>query len=531
MIVISDDFEGDEEDKLLSSLSALSIHTNAVDKQKEKLFLLLEDPDRINRLVSHVNEKHLETMSKGDLLGFWFIALKNTYPREIYRFYEMNTFIGHYNTLRPNVYQMGWLDKCLLSVYDDILVSMDPTIFYPSDFISHHFRGSKWDKSGGPNMGSLAYYSHFVFGTSLQQTLFTRIIDPINDKKILDDMKNLSLRKFYDEGHYLCINQYQDTSLYTMKNVKARFSLFYTILTLYKWLNIVHASTAHDRTLLIHKRKTDEIRNMFMAIKKRVDIGVTVDINTLFEIATNNYVTNIPAPIKQEVINRMNQEFRGEYDKDDTYYGVLFVDPLYDTQLRINREKYKWLVPFDEQAFLSGRLAHNNTTIDTKREIDNILIQESMLWINMLIYEISISPAKKPKTPRLKEKEKKKEKNKDKGKDKDKKKKKKKKKNDDSSDNEEGDNTMSEERKKTTKSTKKKRVDEDEKKDNKKQRVGHSILLRQLDNTSLLSVVHGTGVLSVYYGASKCESYRIGAGDNIQMPLDMIEYHILYDEV
>lgn len=463
--------------------------------QKDTLLGLLgKKPRRITELTSHIDEETLTTMYENGLMDFWFIALKRHFPREIFRLYEMNQFLAFYSTFvstRP-----GWLDECLNLVYREILTEIDETIFYPETFVKRHFHTID-DKVVAINTG--AYFSQFVCdGADKKQVLFTRIIDPVQDGAILNDMTLRSLGEHYrKKGKYHCISQFsEELDEYKMKHIKARATLYYTVVALYKWLRAVYATGAHESADR-HEAEISAIRKLFQGIRDEVKKG---------DLSTHTVLINrLPKTIKDAgdaglVKKNVLETIKQKYDafSNELHYSGLFEDSQSDSELRVSRDKYRWLLPFNEALFRANK---NDTNDNIEREVMMIMIQECMLWINLVIYEEHVISVHKLLKKQARDAKKSKA---------------------------DADSSTKKKKKKTDADS------EEEKRVNKKRKtqVGRSILIEQQDKSHLLSILKGAGVLTIYYMShNQSESYQINTGDNIELPLDMKEYHILYNKM
>ena len=466
----------DEDEDLITLFSGLSIRKDKI------LSLAIEEPRRLARLTQTMNKERLSVMATSDLLGFWFIALKRAYPREIFRLYEMNQFVTEYGNMarrRPT----GWLDYCLTKIYDEIIVPIDGTIFYPESFIDEHFQTVNWDSHGAPNISFQSYFTQFVLKTD--QILFTRFLNLEKDRTLLNDMSRRSLNSYYTKnGRHMCINQYNDKN-YTMDRVIGRATLFYTVVALFKRIRVFFAPIGHESPD-IHSEKIVSIRALFDAIRLTVESGgeETFDIERLpIELVSNLLTPTFFSIVKRDTRALLRDKY-GHFNEGNNHYSVLFSDPDYDNELRVDRKRNRWILPFDEEVFMSKKEDKQRAAI----EIDSIMKQESMLWMNLLIYEIYVNDVSSSSSFTNKNKTKRAE---------------------------AGDGNQ--------------RNSSDSPK--KKIRTGHAIMTKQLDKTNLLSIVRGNGILSVYYHGGVYETYKINAGDNIQMPHDMKEYLILYDKV
>ena len=520
--------EDNDTGQLIDSLDRLSIVAEKTHTDKDRLLDAIQNRDNIDGMLRTLTTGRIEAMGQADVNAFWFIALKRHYTHELLCLYEMNQFVTHYASfVRSNT--SGWLEKCLSGIYNELLAPLEPTIFYPGAFVNTYVPDiTKRDALSPPNMSVATFMRRFIFDTP-DVILTRRVLDATKDMRLIQDMSGRSLREYYTKKPRFIAITDTGAVTYTIGDIKRRAVFFHAMLAFYNWLRVYHVVNANAKVSPKTMGETD-IRKAIVAVcntveakikrNRRKSIKSGLSATEIFDIIGETITAkNAMVLLANQVNNTVNSIYRLYADKDP--YSVLFSDPLHDSRLTINREKYAWLLPFDEAPFVEQKTRHNVNLRTIKQEIERILVQEATLWANLMIYEanapkivptieivdddddasLSVSTEKRKKKDN-KEKEKKKNNLA----------------NDDGGDN-------------TNKTKRRESMNDTDDTETKKRRMGKSVVLSQADNTSILSVLQGSGVLSLYYGNGRCESYQIAMGDNVQLPVDMLEYHILYDEV
>lgn len=465
------DDETEKEKDLIESFTNLSLNNG-----KEVFRSALGNRKQLKRLVHVVKTENLNQMRDAKILDFWFIALKMHYPRELFRLYEMNRFLLYHRVLIGEKDSRDLVGSQLAEIYRTIVVQIDPTIFYPVDFVDNAFDGVN-RYHGNDSHTTVDYFSRFLFKVG-HEDLYTRIIDPLKDDRILQKMSFTSLNNYYNSargGNYRRLNQYGHIDrYYTVRHVADRAILYYTVVALFneirKWYK--DNEMASDRELDVMQSRINEqfdaISRLYKEntyrIKKRL---LKEAILPYFKVAVEKFVNENMAMIDGR-------------NKDD-HYSTLFADIRRDDQIELDRLSFSWLLPFDAGRFRDKRITQAGISREqAMNELRAILVQESILWINMLIYEIHIADLISEKGEKKRS-------------------------------NEESDSDSDDPRKRV--------------------KIGRTILMDQTsDDSSILSVLHGEGVLSVYFKQGKRESYRVSAGDNIRIPYNAIDYHVLFDD-
>ena len=462
------DVEEDEEEdekNLIESFTELTL-----DQSKEGLRRTLDDRVRLRRLVRHTNEEVLVQMADAGLGDFWFIALKRHYPRELFRLYELNRFTKHrhhFVVSDPSVGNDdggGSLGILLNRIYHEILMPLDETLFYPDTFL---------DQSVGEDVNVVKYFSRFVLGVGYEN-LYRGIMDPTkdSDRVLFDKMRRTSLfgRYVTSKGSYRRFIQYGENINYTVRDVVDREVLFYIVVGLYSAIRLRSKEMAMIMSDADGDRMLNEVRGQFDAIAQLYanrSYDVRIDLKSAMEIVLPIYRADVQSFV---LFNTASHE-------ESAHYSVLFRDEYRDDDIRLDRHQFNWLLPFDVGGYSDRRRIDGGANDETIRaEIKTILLQESYLWVNMLIYEMYIA------------------------------------------------SLMGE------KGDKKRTSDDDGDVTNKKLKIGRIVITAHTEKTDLLSLLHGSGSLSLFFNQGKTERYRIAAGDNIQIPRNMINYHMKYDE-
>lgn len=466
-----DEEEEEEEKNLIESFTELTL-----DQSKEGLRRALDDRVRLRRLVKHTNEEVLAQMADAGLGDFWFIALKRHYPRELFRLYELNRFTKHRHCFvvsDPSVGNggdRGPLDILLNRIYREILAPLDETLFYPDAFL---------DQSVGDDVNVVKYFSRFVLDVGYEN-LYRGIMDPTkdSDRALFDKMRRASLfgRYVTSKGSYRRFIQYGENINYTVRDVIDREILFYIVTGLYRTIR----RRSEEMTMIMSDadgdRMLNEVRGQFDAIAQLYanrPYDVRIDPKSAMEIVLPIYRADVQAFVSSNIASH----------DESAHYSILFRDEYRDDDIRLDRHQFNWLLPFDVGGYSDRRRIDGGVNDETIRaEIKTILLQESYLWVNMLIYEMYIASLMGEKGD-------------------------KKRTNDGSDDSgDDGDATK------------------------KKLKIGRIVITAHTEKTDLLSLLHGSGSLSLFFNQGKTERYRIAAGDNIQIPRNMINYHMKYDE-
>ena len=439
------------------------------DQSREVLRKALNDRVQLRRLVKQTNENVLAQMADAGMGDFWFIALKRLYPRELFRLYELNRFIKHRHHFFVDNRSTSddTLDALLNTIYSDILTPLDETLFCSLAFIDKFVKDDE--------QSVVKYFSRFVLGVGYEH-LYRGIMDPTKegDRALFDRMRRASLLYRYgtSKGNYRRFLEYGGNVNYTVRDVNDREILFYMVTGLYKAIRRRFEDTAMTVSEADGDQMMTEVRSQFNTIKEMYTnrpYDSRIDLKSIMKIVLPVYRAEVNAFVLSNIIDR----------DESAHYSALFRDDDSDNEIQLDRRVFDWLLPFDVGVYNSRRRNDGGTDYGTiQAEIKKILLQESYIWINMLIYEMH--------TERLMS---------DKGD--------KKRSSDDSSDDET--NT-------------------------KRPRYGQIVITAHTEESDLLSLLHGSGTLSLFFNRGKTETYRISAGDNIQIPRNMINYHMKYDD-
>lgn len=219
-----------------------------------------------------------------------------------------------------------------------------------------------------------------------------------------------------------------------------------------------------------------EIRELFGRITTRVSDNESHTVDNLLEDVPLAYREKV----RPKVADVIDSYYGHWFDERDSPYWALFeyrgAISAYDGT------DYEWIALFDNAQYRGRR--QNKTAIDV--EVKYMKKQESFVWLNMILYEayIATSPP--------------------------------------------------------TVSRKKKSTDEnsDSSESNKRRRVDDAVVLQQPDHTYVLSLLRGSGVLSIFHTAeSTWKSYPVSRGDNIRLSSfaatasSIPEYRIAYDDI
>jgi hypothetical protein len=451
---------------------------NRLLEEKKQLIVNLVDNDDTEEIKEIVNTlvhsdeliKLLRNMEELDIIGFWFIALKRCFTSELFRLSEMNVFLGGHSMMVKQEDNNGWLEQVLTSVYYELAIHIDPTIFYVEPFIHDHF------KSYPRKLTVENYFSNFVFGEDpTQPILFSDFLKTEKDAEFLDDMTRRSLSHYYESGDYShsrygCMTS-RNEATYTVGQVKKRERLCRNIMATFSHLRKLYFQSATDTEIEGHSQEEEDIRDLFRHIITGYEtedfIKLTGD-------------RNIPPIVYQEVDEAMALKYQ-HHENDNASYKTLFEDNLYDSLLKINREKYQWVLPFDESEF-SKRKMRETPHKTVRRQISDIILQENILWINLLTYEFYVE---KGKYNRVTKKRK-------------------------------SDSEIEEESSHSS--------DSSTSQNSKKKKSSHATLTRTVNDVSVLSIIKGMGHLLIYNDSEDDLSesteftYAVKAGDNIRIP-------------
>lgn len=461
---------------------------NQLLSEKKQLLVNLVDNNEIEEIKDIIDTlvtvdaptvRLLRNMEELDIIGFWFIALKRCFTPELFRLSEMNIFLEGYRMM-VKANDNGWLEQVLASVYHDLLaVEIDPTIFYTKSFIDNHF------KSFPREITVDSYFSSFVFGEDpTQPILFSHFLDPVKDAEFLDDMASRSLANYYEnvnEGtpRYECMTT-RNEAMYTVGQARKRERLLRNMMATFSHVRQVYIKSATDTVIDNHADEVKHIQELFG------DIIAGYRVNDFIKMTEREKVPHI---IYKDVDDMMNVKYK-LHPNDNASYRTLFEDNLYDSLLKINREKYQWVLPFNESEFSKRKMEETPLTT-VRRQISDILIQENILWINMLTFAIHVEKEKKRVTKKRK-----------------------------------SDIEVEEEESSSN--------DSSTSQQSKKKKVFQATLTAAAHDLSILSIIKGMGHLLIYndsdeedFSESTEFTYPIKAGDNIRIP-DGTRYKIRY---
>ena len=444
-----------DEDVVVGLLATMSL-SKKKRANKDTLHKILGSKEAVERLAHSVDEEHIKAMSLIDTADFWFIALKRYFPRELLRLYELNLFLiecGKLNPLfggeRKKQVTDTWIDRCLRGVYNDVLVQLDRTLFYTTKFMELHFANIDWP-------GAVDYIKYMVLSVGENEEFFHRILDPKKDTGLLQEMWRLSLGNYYTESSstYRCLDTSEN---YTIGHLIDRAILFFTVVELFDYLRRECGDAEYE------KKDETNIREMFMAIAQRVSDNESHSIEDLFSVVPEAF----REIVQKRVTYIVDQNYSLYTDREEPY-TVLFDDaidiPSFDRSL------YDWILFVDHKAYREKR---ENIAGITK-EMELLKKQESIVWLNMILFEIYVATQPPPV------------------------------------------------------SRKKKPTDESSDSD-KRRRVDKAVILQQPDQSYVLSLLEGSGVLSVYHSVeSEWKSYPISKGDNIRLS-SLVDFSIAYD--
>lgn len=386
--------EGEEKSGIIYTYDQVQDEVNGL---KVSLHITLHERNLLLLEEYWDNLKHsrsrLEAMAYFDTLGYWFLLLKWAFPIYFYRLLELDLFARSLSLLVVDSAGQDWLDVCLNRVYTELLSKrLDPTLFYRKSSLRRLFGEYS---SLSPLLRTADHIKQMAMATN--QTEHSLYQDPLDeaDEKVLSKM---DIDRHYSENksvNFCAI----DTGKYRIVKLRLRLALQKTMVVVFDALREYYRSSRvpvpeEDQGMLatalfdLFREYVDSLKTMeeeFKELHLHADqaYGRILSISDRLE-----QVTPVPRAILahriEGVITQVRQLYPNHLDKEE--FSVLFRDDvLYDSDIRVNREKYLWVQPFNESDFINRRTEGEKEITPMAQETRNQLLrEEAILWINLL---------------------------------------------------------------------------------------------------------------------------------------------------
>ena len=348
-----------------------------------------------------------DTKQLSGTLNVWFSTMTRCFRDTVFRLHEMDAFIPGHALLLYYSANVPWLESILMSIYDEVLVGqLDSTIFYARQFLHEHFAlpSPITDTSEvlQERLTVQRYLRDFIYGPTKAPPYSPPLHTHYIDITFLDAMAYRSINHYYrEEGdlsrRYNCIDSVPVIEPYLISHAKKRSQLFYTIVSTFLYLRHIYQGVQEEP-----RDAGAFIRHLFKEGVAALHGGDDFQAAAIKEgIHESAYL-----PVAEQV----DSLYEGYNDSDP--YTVLFDGNIEDG--------HDWLRLFNEEEF-KEKMEETDATI-VEQELNEIRVQESIVWINMLIFELYtenplwFAPEREKKRKVSKSKKQKKHKHKDKGK-------------------------------------------------------------------------------------------------------------------